>query len=141
MKIFFNLLITILICQKSTSQTHLNASNLASLCDCNPSTSLRYISVYGKQITSIDPITFNSLSSLQVLDLSGIQIYSVVANTFKCFLNLRTLYLESNRIVSFDVTLKKYVYTRILILFLFPTLISKLCDGNPKCKVYLTTFF
>ena len=55
------------------AQNHLNKSNLPTLCNCDPSNSTS-INLANKSIETIDPATFNGLSSLQKLSLQSNQI-------------------------------------------------------------------
>jgi hypothetical protein len=86
------------------------------------------------------------LTSLQILDLFSNQITSIDANTFKGSFYLKYLNLESNQIISFDRNalegfyyLEKVCWAQNPILILVSSSIYYVCDGNPKCTVYLTT--
>jgi len=78
--------------------------------------------------------------------LDNNKIASIDANTFKSLFKLLRLDLESTQIISFNrdalvglINLEFVCLEQNPISILFPTSISKVCDGNPKCQVYLTT--
>ncbi len=105
------------------AQNHLNKTNLAIYCSCNPMkssiiyislryiktidpdtfiglTSLRSLYLNSNQILSIDSAAFTGLSSLRVLELSYNQISSIDPAAFTDLTSLRWLYLNSNQISS-----------------------------------------
>jgi Leucine-rich repeat (LRR) protein len=93
------LFIICLIANLNAEIIHLNKINLANICECNPFESTT-IYLSGKVIATIDPSTFNGLTSLQVLYLDLNQITSIEASTFTGLTSLQTIYLQHNNIKS-----------------------------------------
>jgi hypothetical protein len=78
-------------------QIHLNKTNLAFLCRCDPFKSFG-ISLHNKNIKTIDPATFNGLTSLRKLNLSSNKITSLHPSLFKDLNSLQMLFLSNNKI-------------------------------------------
>jgi len=81
------------------AQNHLNRSNLITLCNCDPSFS---IFITYKSIKTIDPTTFNGLSTLHQLHLCYNQISFIHRATFRGLTSLTLLNLNDNQISSLD---------------------------------------
>ena len=71
-----SLLLVILI-DNLNAQIHLNKTNLATVCACNPVQETS-INLKFKNIKTIDPATFTGLTSLQELYLGENQISSIL---------------------------------------------------------------
>ncbi len=83
--------------EQTKARIHLSRENLAKLCGCDPSQS---ISIYLglKSILTINPNTFDGLTSLQELTLSSNKIDSIDPTTFNGLTSLNRLYLYDNSV-------------------------------------------
>jgi len=91
-------IIYFLLFEIAIAQIRLTKDNLDQVCRCNSSQSTK-IFQSNKNITTIDPSTFNGLNSLQYLDLSNNQL---TTSTFNGLNSLQQLRLENNQITTID---------------------------------------
>jgi len=115
-------------------QIHLNKTNLAFLCRCDPFKSFG-ISLHNKNIKTIDPATFNGLTSLRKLYLSSNKITSLHPSVFKDLSSLQQLHLDSNQISEIDPSSFKHLNS-LQMLFLSNNKIGT----NNSLKAILNSF-
>ena len=96
-KFIISSVLFLIVFKSLNAQIHLNKGNLATQCYCDPAKSLS-IYLYSRNIKTIDPATFNGLSSLQVLYLDSNQISSIDPATFNGLNSLTFLNLHFNQI-------------------------------------------
>jgi Leucine-rich repeat (LRR) protein len=94
-------IIFLMLCKILNAQIHLNRTNLAYLCNCDP-LNTSSIRLSNQNIKTIDPDTFTGLTFLQRLTLSGNHLSVLNASTFHGLTSLRELYISSNQISSID---------------------------------------
>ena len=79
-------------------QIHLERSNLAQMCNCDINSTV--IDLRSKGIVSIDSNAFQGLSKLKYLYLYGNELSSIDNTTFQGLSNLLELYLNFNQLSS-----------------------------------------
>jgi len=92
MKIF----IFVILFVNLNAQAILNKTNLAFLCNCDPQQS-KSISLFSKNIQTIDADTFEGISYIQYLSLAANQLTYIDPNTFNGIKFLRGLDLSANQ--------------------------------------------
>ncbi len=90
--------------QTAKAQVHLSKDNLYLLCNCTPSLSSG-ISLSYKKISTIDPSTFNGLTSLGTLFLSYNQLTTVNPSLFNGLNSLYYLDISFNQLTTVNPSL------------------------------------
>ena len=101
-KFIINLYILIVLFnnyQTVKAQVHLSKDNLYLLCNCTPSVS-SYINLDSKKISSIDPSTFNGLTSLIILFLASNKLTKIDPSTFNGLTSLYDLDISFNQLTT-----------------------------------------
>ena len=99
-----------LINETKFQQISLNRNNLAEICQCTPTESLK-IDLSNKGIVSIDPATFNGLTKLVQLDLESNKLTTIDPDTFKGLNSLQKLDLDKNELTSIDPAIFNGLYS------------------------------
>jgi Leucine-rich repeat (LRR) protein len=142
-KFIFNVYILILLFNNTKAKIHLAKDNLDSICNCisfhstsidprfkdistiDPFTfnglhSLQYLDLYSNQLTTIDPSTFKQLNSLEYLDLGNNQLTKINPSTFNGLNSIQKLELSNNQQIEIDpLTFKQLNLIQILLLSRF----------------------
>ena len=98
----FKFIINFLLFKITIAQIHLTKDNLNQVCNCVSSAALTWIDLSYKNITTIDPYTFNGLNSLQRIMLHNNQLIRIEPSTFTALISLQLLWLSSNQIATID---------------------------------------
>ena len=104
MNILLKIISVLVSLYQTNAQINLNRTNIAGLCDCYPFNST-VMTLSRKNISSIDPVTFNGLTFLKTLDLSFNKIASLNETVFGGLSSLYELNLENNQLISLSSTI------------------------------------
>jgi Leucine-rich repeat (LRR) protein len=110
------------------AQIHLNRSNLESVCECRIKN--RFIKLISKNISTIDPYTFQNLTQLTNLYLDHNEITQIDKITFLGLVNIIDLTLNNNQIEEIDPITFKDLVNLANLLDLTSNKISKLYANN-----------
>jgi Leucine-rich repeat (LRR) protein len=97
----FKLIINFLFFNITIAQIHLTKDNLDQVCGCKASQTA-FIILWNKNITTIDPSTFNGLNSLHTLWLQNNQLTTADQSTFNGLNSLKELNLNNNQLTKVE---------------------------------------